>query len=150
MQSIAAVSDALKASPKGSTDLAKRSIVVRILDVSRTPFCFPKMVGVKAAPRGLVMVHAPPAAEESHLDLPLVDCRISDDFEELADCQLICGNEIIKCHSQVANRPRQGFVMGTVSPAAVITRSHEPQCLCCIRQTYSRELKYTIQLFLTC
>ncbi|CAL5224366.1 g7041 [Coccomyxa viridis] len=59
------------------------------------------MVGVKAAPRGLVMVHAPPAAEESHLDLPLVDCRISDDFEELADCQLICGNEIIKCHSQI-------------------------------------------------
>ena len=85
-----------------------------------------------------VWVQAPPAAEDSHLDLPLLDCRVSDDFKELADCQLIYGNQNIKCHSQVAAQPCQGLVMRDFSPAAVITRSHEPQYPCCHKQSHSR------------
>ena len=115
--------------------------MVRIFDALRTPFCSAKMVGVKAVPVQPVWVQAPPAAEGPHLDLPLLDCRVSDDFKELADCQLICGNQNIKCHSQVANQPCQGLIMRKVSPAAVIARSHEPQYTCCFKQTDSRELR---------
>ena len=51
-----------------------------------------------------MMAHARPAGEDRHLDLPPLDCRFSDDFKELADCQLISGSHNIKCHSQVANQ----------------------------------------------
>ena len=66
------------------------------------------MVGVKAAPGGPVRVHTEPAVEDHHLDLPHFDCRISDDFKELADCQLVCDSQKIKCHSQVSQEPRRG------------------------------------------
>ena len=77
-------------------------------------------------------MHAQPTVEDDHPDLSPFDCRISDDFKELADCQLVCGSQKMNCHSQVPQQPCRGLVMRTAPPAAVIARAHtEPHCHCC-------------------
>jgi len=70
------------------------------------------MVGVKTAQTERpVKGHAGHAAEDRHLELPPLDRHCSDDFRELADCQLVIGDYDIKCHSQVGFQFCQGCVM---------------------------------------
>lgn len=89
---------------------------MRILGTTAALCCAAVMVGVKANPGRPIRVHAQPAAEDRHLDLPPLDCTLSDDFKELADCQLAYGSQNVKCHSQVASRRCQGLVMQPQQP----------------------------------
>jgi hypothetical protein len=59
------------------------------------------MVGIKIAQtEGPARTAASYVPQGRHLDLPpQLDWK--DDFRELADCMLVIGNHMIKCHSQV-------------------------------------------------